>query len=203
MNSPLRCLLWDFGDTLCDERFIWASGPAWLEIYETFDDGLGTDWCSGAVDTRAFAASIAGHVGLTTEGVIAHMTRRCQLVRWSAHAYAFFRARHLPQAIVTVNPDIFSDVIVPMYGLDHAADVIVTSWEERTNDKGALCAIALDRLGIDATPSEALLIDNRTDCLASWAELGGAGYLFTDDAAFASDVSSGIDSLVSPHSSPW
>ena len=47
MTTPIRCLLWDFGDTLCDERFIWSRGPAWIEVYATFDEGLGSD-CAAA-----------------------------------------------------------------------------------------------------------------------------------------------------------
>ena len=36
-GKSVECLLWDFGDTLCDERFIWSSGPAWMAVYESFD----------------------------------------------------------------------------------------------------------------------------------------------------------------------
>ncbi len=43
MENRVQCLLWDFGDPLCDERFIWRNGPEWMDVYETFDDGLGND----------------------------------------------------------------------------------------------------------------------------------------------------------------
>ena len=109
--------------------------------------------------------------------------------------YAFYRARHLPQAIVTVNPDLWSEVIVPLYGFDQTADVIVTSWEEATIDKGVLCQLAVERLGIGCAASSALLIDNKRANIDAWAARGGSGYVYTTDAAFQRDVAPGIDGL--------
>ena len=61
--THIRCLLWDFGDTLCDETFIWRSGPEWMEVYETFDDGgLGAAWNLGEIDTREFASQLSGRM---------------------------------------------------------------------------------------------------------------------------------------------
>ncbi len=41
MGAPMRvqCLLWDFGDTLSRETFIWSSGPEWELVYQSFDSG--------------------------------------------------------------------------------------------------------------------------------------------------------------------
>lgn len=197
MAGRIQCLLWDFGDTLCDERFIWRTGPEWMAVYETFDDGLGNNWCRGDIDAHAFAASIADQVSLTAEEALAHMRERCNHIEFFAHTYAFFRARHLSQAIVTVNPDLFSETIVPLCGFGDVTDAIVTSWEERTTDKGRLCAIALERIGVACEPSEALLIDNKQRCIDEWTALGGVGYLHRGDEAFARDVASGIDGLIS------
>ena len=135
----IQCLLWDFGDTLCDERFIWSSGPEWMEAYETFaGDGVGAAWSLGEIDTREFAAELSKRMELDAESIVAHMIERCNHIEFFAQTYAFFKARHLPQAIVTVNPDIFSDVIVPVCELASSCDAIVTSWEERTTDKRVL-----------------------------------------------------------------
>ncbi|MHC5010442.1 MAG: HAD family hydrolase [Planctomycetota bacterium] len=195
MNRSIQCLLWDFGDTLCDERFVWNSGPQWMAAYRTFDDGWARAWTLGEMDTKTFAVELAQRVSLRPDDVVAHMNDRCAEIEYHAFTYAFFRARHLPQAIVTVNPDLFSDVIVPRYRLDEPTDAIVTSWEEKTTDKGRLCEIALARMGLGHDPAAALLIDNRRDCLDAWAARGGSGYHFTTDEAFRSDVAGGIDGL--------
>ena len=146
---PIRCLLWDFGDTLCDERFIWSSGPEWMEVYGSFDEGgLGASWNLGELSTREFASRLSDRMDKSTESIIAHMTERCSRIQFFDKTYAFFKARHLPQAIVTVNPDLFSEEIVPICGFADDCDAIVTSWQEHTVDKNVLNRLAMGRMGL-------------------------------------------------------
>ena len=187
----IKCLLWDFGDTLCDERFIWGSGPEWMALYKTFDGGLGDDWSTHRLDTRAFAEKASAFLQVDPEQMIQHMVERCLHIQWFEFTYKFFKSRQLPQGIVTVNPDLFSEVIVPMHDLDEFADVIVTSWEEHNIDKSILCKLAIDRLPGHFKPEEALLIDNRMDNIDAWANVGGAGYHYTTDQQFQNDVATG------------
>ena len=102
------------------------------------------------------------------------MIERCNHIEFFAQTYAFFKARHLPQAIVTVNPDIFSDIIVPVCEFASSCDAIVTSWEERTTDKRVLGELAIDRLGLSCENGEALLIDNKPRMALARAAKGGA-----------------------------
>ena len=192
---PVRCLLWDFGDTLCRETFIWSSGPEWQAVYESFDDGWGSAWNTGEMDTAEFARAASRQIPLSPEEIVAHMRERCRHIEFFEFTYAFYRARHRPQAIVTVNPDLWTETIVPLHGFDETADVIVSSWQEGTIDKGILCQRALERLEIGCLPSEALLIDNQASNLDAWAERGGAGYLYTTDGAFERDVARGLEGL--------
>ncbi len=134
---------------------------------------------------------------LTAEQVLAHMVERCRHIEFFAFTYAYFRARHLPQAIVTVNPDLFSEVIVSLCEFEDVTDVVDTSWDERTVDKGRMCEIALERMGVACGAEGALLIDNKQKCLDEWSQRGDLGYLFRSDDAFKRDVANGIDGLLS------
>lgn len=191
----VECLLWDFGDTLCDELSLWRTSPEWMEVYRSFDDGLGAAWSLGDLDTRGFVAELAKRMPLTEVEILAHL-KRTDLFEFFPFTYAFFRDRHLPQAIVTVNPAFFSEVIVPGCALDVVTDAIVVSGEERTIDKGELCCRALKRMNLACDPSRALLIDNRRSNLDAWAGRGGIGYLYTTDSAFRQDVAGGIENLI-------
>jgi hypothetical protein len=191
----VRCLLWDFGDTLCDELSLWRVSPAWMEVYRSFDGGLGAAWSLGELDTGAFVAELAKRMPLTEVEILAHL-KRTDLFDFFPFTYAFFRARHLPQAIVTVNPEAFSEIIVPAFALHDVTNAIVVSAAEKTIDKGELCRRALERMGLGCHPSEALLIDNRPSNLDAWAAHGGIGYLYTTDSAFMQDVANGIDGLI-------
>ena len=95
---------------------------------------------------------------------------------------------HAPQALVTVNADLFGDWIVPGYELATMFETIVVSCAERTSNKTELCTIALDRLGFSGDRSDALLIDNRLDLVEAWRAVGGSAYWFQSDAQFADDV---------------
>src|SRR5262249_55366651 len=86
-----------------------------------------------------------------------------------------FAALH---SIVAVNPDIFTNIIVPEYQLDRQADLIVTSWQHGTEDKSARCEFAIAQLGIVALLAECLLVDNRLNNVLAWRDKGGAAYHF-------------------------
>jgi hypothetical protein len=190
----VRCLLWDFGDTLCDELSLWRVSPEWMEVYRSFDHGLGAAWSLGDLYTDGFVTELAKRMPLSEAEILAHL-KRTDLFEFFPFTYAFFRDRHLPQAIVTVNPTAFSEIIVPGFALDEVTDAIVVSAEERTIDKGELCRRALERIDLGCDPSQALLIDNKQSNLDAWAGHGGIGYLYTTDAAFKQDVARGIDGL--------
>ncbi len=195
MARRVQCLLWDFGDTLCDELSLWRSSPEWMEVYRSFDDGLGAAWSLGDLDTRGFVAELAKRMPLTEVEILAHL-RRTDIFEFFPFTYAFFRAHHVPQAIVTVNPVLFSEVIVPGFAFEEVTNAIVVSGEERTIDKGELCRRALERMNLGCDPSQALLIDNKQSNLDAWAERGGIGYLYTTDSAFRRDVAGGLDGLI-------
>jgi FMN phosphatase YigB (HAD superfamily) len=197
----IRCLLWDVGDTLCHERFLIDSTPAWQRSIDEYTADW-QRWMVGELDTPAFAARLAPLLGSDVDATVAHMHACCRNVSWYAHSMAVFRERRLPQAIVTVNPDLFSETLVPHYGLHDLAGSIVTSWEERTEDKGVLCARALERLELSCDPSEALLIDNRRDNCEAWSARGGAAYLHTGDEVFARDVARGFEHLATQELHP-
>jgi hypothetical protein len=186
----VRYLLWDFGDTLADQRWMWPNPegvPGWTTRYQALPDSdLDERWNLGALTTSELMKVFASDIGATHESLMTHCDARCRDVQFYQHASAAARARVLPQAIVTVNADLFTQLVVPNYQLDATFDTIVTSWQERTLDKARLCEIALERLG-GKDPAEGLLLDNIEANVDAWKALGGEAYLFRSDAAFARD----------------
>lgn len=156
-----------------------------LEVYE--EDGLCDRWCEGEVTFAEVVARVAERCGLTEGATREAMEHDWRNLRWNPVVAEFARGLE-HAAIVTVNPDIFTDVIAAHYELDRDFAVIVTSWQERTNDKNALCDLALERLGAAGERETALLIDNRTDNVEAWRAAGGQGYVYKDDRAFARDI---------------
>ena len=146
------------------------------------------DWDTGAACAQQVFAGLADRTGMTPAQVEAHARECCRQVEVHPNARRVATERRRPQALVTVNPDLFSELVVPALGLDAVFDVIVASHAEGTAHKRDLCQIALDRLGYDGDRSAALLIDNRADLVEGWRDAGGSGYWFQGDAPFARDV---------------
>ena len=65
----VQCLLWDFGDPLCRETFIWSSGLEWEAVYQSFDDGWANDWNTAAMDTAEFARAASRYIPLSPEDI--------------------------------------------------------------------------------------------------------------------------------------
>ena len=153
----VQCLLWDFGDTLCDELSLWRTSPEWMEVYRSFDeqDGIGAAWSLGDLDTHEVAAKLAERMMLSEAEIHVHLSRT-HLFEFFPFTYAFFRARHLPQAIVTVNPAQFRALARDL-GFDEVTDTIVVSAEEGTSesDKLSLRTVSIFSRSAATSPTEA------------------------------------------------
>lgn len=186
----IRALLWDFGDTLADERWMQApmdGAPRWPELYREFaaQNDLADRWNTGAASWLDIAKWFAAELGEDVERVRCHMERCCKAVSFFPLVRALTDKRLLPQAIVTVNPDIFTLFVVPAYALDTKFDSIVTSWEARSADKAELCDLANENWGSRFSREECLLIDNRFDCVEAWRRRGGTAYHFRNEIDLA------------------
>jgi len=145
-------------------------------------------WNVGAVHAAEVFAALAERTGMTAAAVAAHARDCCARLAFNTNAWSIATERRFPQALVTVNPDLFEDFVVPAHGLEATFDTIVTSSAERMADKSTLCLIALERIGFHGDRSHALLIDNRLDLVSAWRDVGGAGYWFRNDEQFGRDI---------------
>jgi phosphoglycolate phosphatase-like HAD superfamily hydrolase len=187
----IRAILWDFGDTLADERWMRApleGVPDWPEIYSEFVEAdlahrnpVALEWMIGATTADDVASELGRIAEVNAGKVRAHMDKCCREVTFYPRVDALTQRCALPQAVVTINPDIFSTVIVPAYDLDARFQPIVTSWEERTRSKADICDIAIERFDQVYERGECLLVDNVTENVADWRDRGGAAYHFTGE----------------------
>lgn len=186
-------VLWDFGDTLVDERWMRIAPPdhpTWETTWTAVMADCADAWNIGVISKAEVFEALASRTGMALDRIEAHARACCQQLVFNKTAWSVAKQRRLPQAIVTVNPDLFADYVVPTHDLRAVFDVIVMSFAEGTNDKSTLCDIARARLGHHGARAEALLIDNRSDLVHAWQAVGGAGYVFRSDEQFLSDLPS-------------
>jgi FMN phosphatase YigB (HAD superfamily) len=184
-------LLWDFGDTLVDEQFLRqapAEFPDWTKAWNEVMEICADDWNTGRVSEGDVFAEMSSHTGLSLEFVERHAEACCRSITFHAFAWQVVTERRRPQALVTVNPDLFVERVAPRYGLGDCFDAVVVSYAEGTDDKTRLCEVALDRLAFTGRHSDALLIDNRRDLAEAWQRSGGSAYVYRGDEVFEADL---------------
>jgi FMN phosphatase YigB (HAD superfamily) len=190
----MTVVLFDFGGTLADEHWMRATDPpfpGFTDAYHRASRPRRNDWECGRMTTSELAQHIASYLGCDTDAVRQHIRTLCRQLVFFESVMTYARVRRAngePQALVTVNPDLFVD-IVEHYDLDEIFDPIVTSCAERTSDKVALCARAVAQL--DTSIANALLIDNVAANVDAFRAAGGRAYHFIDDATFAADLDPG------------
>lgn len=145
------------------------------------------DWNVGRASEADIFARLSEVTGLSVERVTEHAAECCSSVQFHAKTWSVVTEHRLPQALVTVNPDLFVERVAGPYELSRYFDVMVVSGIEGTDDKSALCDLALARLGLVNRREAALLIDNRRDLVDAWQHAGGSAYWYRGDDAFASD----------------
>jgi phosphoglycolate phosphatase-like HAD superfamily hydrolase len=142
------------------------------------------DWNVGRLHERDVFAALAERTDMRVDEVERHADDCCRSIVYNRAAWRVATEQRRPQALVTVNPDLFVSRVVPAHGLAEVFEVIVVSCVEGTADKVRLCEEALDRLGFDGDRRDALLIDNRADLVDAWRSSGGSAYCYRDDAGF-------------------
>jgi FMN phosphatase YigB (HAD superfamily) len=187
---PISVLLWDFGDTLVDERWMLSAPaelPQWLAVWTAVVSERAREWNTGRVGEADIFGELAARTGMDTPSIERHVAACCRSIRFHPAAWRAATERRRPQALVTVNPDLFVERVAKPHDLERHFDTVVVSCAEGTDDKNELCRTALDRIEFTGHPSEALLIDNRRDLVDAWARTGGAAYLYRGDDSFAND----------------
>ena len=145
IGVPVSVLLWDFGDTLVDERWMRRAPdgvPGWPAAWSDVMAARSTDWDTGRAREDVVFAAMAERTGMTVDHVEAHADVCCRSLIFHPLAWQVAAQKRLPQALVTVNPDLFLKRVVPRYGLEEVFDVIVVSSSEGTTDKIQLCDTA-------------------------------------------------------------
>jgi hypothetical protein len=186
----VEVLLWDFGDTLADETWMRrtpAACPSWSSAWRDVMHEHADDWNTGRIDEAVIFSALSAHTGMDVASIERHAAACCQSITYNPAAWRAAMGRRRPQALVSVNPDLFVERVVKLHDLARHFDAVVVSCLEGTDDKTRLCDIALERLQFDGPRSDAMLIDNRSDLVDAWVHSGGSGYHYRGDAAFQSN----------------
>lgn len=190
--SKVRCVVFDYGDTLCSDPYFRELGADFLQVVNTQIFGESSPewadrWLRGELAAEDIVARLSSLTGRSTAEIMAGLRLGCSRIRPFPAIWQFAQTQHgfgRKTALVTLNYDIFSRVIVPAVGFDRVFDVIVNSSDYRTDDKVAMWEIAFRRLD-DCAFENSLLFDDKLKHVERFRARGGQAYQFTGDAQFA------------------
>ena len=200
--EEIKCVVFDFANTLCSDLYfnIPPCGcDNWTELLNThvFDkfhkNVIETKVMNGELGTKSIAGIISEHVDLDTESVVKLMEEGCRDLKFNQAVLDFAveqKNKNNKIAIVSVNMDVFTKVVIPAHGLETIFDVIVNSFDYKVAKKEILWNIAFSKLGDGMTFSNSLLIDDGAENVNLFKQLGGYAYQYRDDESFSKWLSS-------------
>lgn len=199
-----RAVIFDYGFTVSSEYYFNVPHPRipdWNALIQThvFDDKeFAGDWMHGRVGVDDIARMVHRETGETCESVRHYLRQGCENLRENTAVVEFarnLRRADTPIALVTVNFDVFSDVVVPAHGYSDLFPVIINSSDHGEIDKRKLWPVAFKKLGPGIGYRNCLLIEDSVKELGQFRAAGGQAIGYTNDAAFASQIGEYTTSL--------
>jgi len=191
--TDIRAVVIDFGFTLCSDYYFRELGPRYAEriteLLFSRDSEISRRWMGGLVNSEGVAEYLSDHLDASAADIYSALVRGCSRMSFNQAVWDFARnqkAEGRKLALVTINADIFKDVIVPSHGLDREVDIIVSSSDFKTElpSKQPLWDAAFDALGTEFGYANSLLIEDTQREVELFRELGGTAYRYQNDSDF-------------------
>lgn len=205
-DSLIRCVVFDFANTLSFTPYFWPLGEEFLTVVtEAIFTGENKalwagPWCRGELSSEDIANYLSGLTGVPTKRILMALDEGCSNLQLNPAIWRFAksqRAQGRHSVLATVNMDVFTRVVAPAHGFDRVFDVVVNSADFGTEDKNALCDIAFSRLE-GCTFQNSLMIDDSARVTEAFRNRGGIAYQYTSDEAFAEWVDGDGDTQPPP-----
>ncbi|MBN1436987.1 MAG: hypothetical protein JW936_07920 [Sedimentisphaerales bacterium] len=191
--AKIRCVLFDFGGTLYSGRYF-ADAPEghdnWQEILDLHVFGqplVLSQWLLGRKNTVDIAGIVAEHIKLPVASIVKQMEDGCRDLKFNPNVILFaqkLKQKNITTALVTLNMDIFSNVVVPSHGLDQLFGVIVNSADIGTLNKEVLWQKAFELVGDGIGFADSLLLEDNACNLELFGRRGGKACAYKDEKTF-------------------
>ncbi len=188
----IKCVVFDFAFTLSSAFYFRTLGEEALQtvsnvLFNNPDSGISSAWMTGEISSHDVAEFLSPYLSLPASYILDALRDGCANLRFNDAVLQFAIAqRRLGRktALVTVNSDVFTDVVVPTHDLNSVFDAIVNSSDHGTMDKTQLWPIAFQRLGPGYGYHNSLLIEDNERMVGSFRSLGGAAHQYQNDESF-------------------
>lgn len=191
-GTDVKCIVFDFAGTLCSEGYFHELEPEYYEAVGSILFGKNSStwadpWMTGELSSSDIADHLATLWPLSRDDILSSLRKGCSHMTFNPAVWEFALRQHeagLKLALVTVNADIFTEVVAPAHGLDKVFQVIVNSADYGHTCKEVLFRKAFELLGAGYAFPNSLLIDDSEGAVDCFEKLGGIACRYAGDAAF-------------------
>ncbi|MFA5864065.1 MAG: hypothetical protein WC975_05185 [Phycisphaerae bacterium] len=192
-NQRVQCIVCDFAFTLCNDLYFKELGKEWVDLITKIlfckpSPLIATKWGSGECSSKEIAQFLSTQLPFSSNEILDALYRGCATLTLNPVVWDFVlqeKNKGKKLALVTVNMDVFTEIVVSSHKLDTIFDVIVNSADYGyKGQKEMLWNKAFELLGPDYCYANSFLIEDGQDCPKRFRELGGQAYQYTDDCMF-------------------
>ncbi len=139
------------------------------------------------ITKKDIAKIISEKTQLPLNQVLDYMHEGCNHLSFNSAVYDFAiycKQQGIKTVLVTVNMDIFSEIVVPKYELKNLFEVIINSADFECSDKNVLWKIGFDQLVGNINYHNSLLIEDSKKNIKKFRRNGGFVHQYLNDNNF-------------------
>jgi FMN phosphatase YigB (HAD superfamily) len=203
-HQRVQCIVCDFAFTLCSDLYFKELGSEWVDLITKIlfckpCPLITKKWGSGECSSKEIAQFLSTRLPFSSCEILDALYRGCATLTLNPGVRDFVlqeRDKGKKLALVTINMDVFTEIVVQSHRLDTIFDVIVNSADySYKGQKEMLWNKAFELLGPDYHYSNSFLIEDGQDCPKRFRELGGQAYQYTDDCTFEEWLKTSVNFL--------
>lgn len=190
--EKVRSVIFDFDGTLCSGRYFEPLGQPTLDriaslLFGAASSDWAEPWMRGEHSSADIAAHLSEHLAMSSTRILDALNQGSARMTFNPAVLAFAKAQRRAgrkTALVTLNMDVFTEVVVPAHGLHDLFDTIINSADHGTLDKRALWRKAFDALGPEFDYPTSLALDDKAAWVEAFRAQGGHAHRYSNDDAF-------------------
>ena len=195
--TTIDAVIFDYGFTISSEHYFNVPHPRiprWHElIQETVfaDERVVSEWMRGGISLHDVADILQKRTGEDLDSILIYLRDGCRNLKENKAVIEFARQlsmNSVPIGLVTVNADVFNEVVVSEHRYDELFDVIINSCDYGELDKRVLWPLAFNQLGKHVGYGNSLLVEDSKNEVQMFRDAGGCAIQYVDDATFLAET---------------
>lgn len=198
IKKKLRAVIFDYGLTIGREYYFNRKHPRvdnWSDLIQEIvflDHEFSQQWMVGKKNVKDIAMTIASRTGVDETEILTFLKDGCKSIAENEDVISLARKlaqTGIPIALVTLNFDIFNEILIPHHGYSEIFNVIINSCDYGTIDKTSLWPIAFNAMGSNISYGDCLLIEDRKCETDRFVALGGHAIQYTKTTELENEIS--------------